>query len=341
MSDVVFQKHEYNKRKRTISRVEDFDPRPEKYRGTANDMLPTLLSKVRGQGLCISSLHDAKSRYWCSESAMPSTPEQPSLPILKATVAAFKESLSMSEEQIDKLEHETRNQRQSSTWFSARRYRLTSSLFGDILHRQNDTPPDALVLKILKPCQFSSAATDWGIQHEPVAIAEYVKYQHKRGHSNLVVRPSGLFVSKMHPFLGASPDGSVYDPSNPQQPLGFVEIKCPYAQRDLTPADACSSPGFCCYLEKRVDASQQLHLRQNHRYFAQVQGQLAVGLRTWCDFVIYTTKGISVERITFDNDYWTGTLLPKLVSFYDNCVAPEIVSPVHTLGLPLGNLSKK
>ena len=32
--------------------------------------------------------------------------------------------------------------------------------------------------------------------------------------------------------------------------------------------------------------------------------------------------------------------LPKLVSFYNNCVVPEIVSPVHTLGIPIRDLSK-
>lgn len=66
-----------------------------------------------------------------------------------------------------------------------------------------------------------------------------------------------------------------------------------------------------------------------------------MGERPWCDFVIYTTMGLSVERIKFDKDYWTNTLLPKLVVFYDCCVAPEIVSPVHTLGLPLRDLSKQ
>ena len=42
----------------------------------------------------------------------------------------------------------------------------------------------------------------------------------------------------------------------------------------------------------------------------------------------------------FVSDYWEDTLLPKLVSLYDNCVAPETVSPIHTLGLPLRDLSK-
>ena len=35
------------------------------------------------------------------------------------------------------------------------------------------------------------------------------------------------------------------------------------------------------------------------------------------------------------------TLLPKLVSFYDNCVAPESVSPIRSLGLAIRDLSKK
>ena len=337
MAEAVFQKHQYDKRKRVIEPVEHFDPRPVQYRGKANDRLPALLNKIHGQGLCISYLLDPQSRCWTSECAVPSTPEQPSLATLKATVVAFKESLHMSDDAISKIERETRDQRLSSLWFSARRYRLTASIFGEVLCRRVDTPPDNLILRIIQPKQFWSVPTEWGIEHEPIAIAEYVDHQHIHGHRNLTVTSSGLVVSATHPFLAASPDGAVYDPSDAQQPLGFLEVKCPYSQRNFTPADACSSPGFCCSL----DDSHKLRLRQNHRYFAQVQGQMAVGQRAWCDFVIYTTKGLSVERIKFDREYWTNTLLPKLEAFYDNCIAPELVSPVYTLGLPLRDLSKQ
>ena len=68
---------------------------------------------------------------------------------------------------------------------------------------------------------------------------------------------------------------------------------------------------------------------------------MAVGQRAWCDFVIYTTKGLSIERIKFDCEYWTNTLLPKLEAFYDNCIVPELVSLVRTLGLPLRDLPKQ
>ena len=61
---------------------------------------------------------------------------------------------------------------------------------------------------------------------------------------------------------------------------------------------------------------------------------MAIGGRKLCDFVVYTSKGISIK---FDAFFWNDKLLPKL---YDNVVAPEIVSPVHALGLPMRDLSK-
>lgn len=66
---------------------------------------------------------------------------------------------------------------------------------------------------------------------------------------------------------------------------------------------------------------------------------MALGMRPWCDFVVFTTKGVSIQRIPFNQHFWVDKLLPKLVSFYDDCVAPEIVSPVHSLGFPIRNLS--
>ena len=115
--------------------------------------------------------------------------------------------------------------------------------------------------------------------------------------------------------------------------MHFIEVKCPYSSRNLSPAEACEND--------HVLKTNQLKLKKAHKYFAQIQGQMAIGERPWCDLVVYTFKGISVERINFDNDFWMLKLLPKLWSFYDDCVLPEIVSPVHYLGLPIRNLSKQ
>ena len=137
-----------------------------------------------------------------------------------------------------------------------------------------------------------------------------------------------------HPFLGASPDGTIYDPTHPD-PYGFLEVKCPYSHRDHTPEVACSDPLFCC--ELRGD-SKVVSLKRGHKYYCQIQGQMAIGSRSWCDFVVYTSKGINIERIAFDALFWNDELLPKLKDFYDNCMAPEIISPVHMIGMPLRDL---
>lgn len=71
--------------------------------------------------------------------------------------------------------------------------------------------------------------------------------------------------------------------------------------------------------------------KRTHPYYGQ--GQMAITERKWCDFVIYTSKGISLERIRFDEEFWKKILLPKLILFYDNCLCPSIVSPVYLLGM--------
>ena len=110
----------------------------------------------------------------------------------------------------------------SSLWFSVRRYRITASNFGHILSRKVNTPPDSLVLRLIQPKNFSTAATRYGIENEQLALKEYIAYQHSHGHPDLAVSPSGFLINKdYHPCLGATPDGAVYDPSNTQQPFGF------------------------------------------------------------------------------------------------------------------------
>lgn len=337
MSTAVFEKHDYQKtKKRKVRHIEDFDPRPAECRNTAQSLLPALLNDVYDESLGVSFLFDKRC---CRQSLSFTSTEIPALPAIKNSVSAFKDSLKMSERKLREIEQNTRGQRQSYLWYSVRRYRITSSFFGIILRRKIDTPPDRLVTRILYPQSFSSVAVNWGIQNESRAIESYVLFQQGKGRENILVGPCGFLISESHPYLGATPDGTVHDPSDLQHPFGFIEVKCPYSNRDRTPVEACSSPGFCCNLVTHPDGSQTPQLRRNHIYFAQVQGQMAVGKRLWCDFVVYTNKGISVERVQYEEDYWKNTLLPKLEAFYDNCLGPEIISPLHALGLPMRNLA--
>ncbi len=175
---------------------------------------------------------------------------------------------------------------------------------------------------------------EYGKSMEKTALEEYVNYQHTNGHQDLYATSSGVIISTTHPFLGASPDANVYDPSCPSEPFGFAEIKCPYKYQDITPSQAATNSDFM--LCKKEDG--RLILKRTHPYFSQVQGQMGIGGRKWCDFIVYAKEGISVERVNFDLQFWENELLPKLSSFFDLCVAPEILCPRHPFGLPLRDL---
>lgn len=68
---------------------------------------------------------------------------------------------------------------------------------------------------------------------------------------------------------------------------------------------------------------------------------MAIGVRPWCDFIVFTSKGVAVERVHYDQEFWEKDLLPKLEEFYDKCIAPEIISPIRVLGLPLRDLRRQ
>lgn len=89
------------------------------------------------------------------------------------------------------------------------------------------------------------------------------------------------------------------------------EVKCPYTKFHVTPLDACSDPNF--FMEKIND--KECRLKRDHAYYAQVQGQMGITGSKWCDFIVYTSKGLYVERIAFDPDYWKN-LQTELLTYY-------------------------
>ena len=98
LSDATFEKHDYAKPvKKKICSVEDFDPRPQEYRGCASIRLPQLLQKLKGEQLCISLLFD--SQFQLQTSNQPSAHNIPNTNQLKKTISAFKKSLEITAEQ--------------------------------------------------------------------------------------------------------------------------------------------------------------------------------------------------------------------------------------------------
>ena len=90
--------------------------------------------------------------------------------MLKKSVEMFISTLKVTEEKAREIEANTRDQRLSPQWFAACRFLLTASMFGSVVTRKPDTPPDNLALRIIQPKSFSSEATKHGIDSESVAI---------------------------------------------------------------------------------------------------------------------------------------------------------------------------
>ena len=66
-------------------------------------------------------------------------------------------------------------------------------------------------------------------------------------------------------------------------------------------------------------------LSRSHKYYTQVQGQLGVCEKAFCDFVVWTPKGISIERIYRDLPFWE-KVLKKLTTFYVQHLLPELMT---------------
>ncbi len=94
---------------------------------------------------------------------------------------------------------------------------------------------------------------------------------------------------------------------------GILENKCPYAHRYDDIRDACDAKSFFCTMSKNGTIS----LKTEHTHYHQVQLQLFVTQINWCEFCVYTTKGIAVQRI-YPDKMQEANNIPKLEYFYDN-----------------------
>ena len=79
-------------------------------------------------------------------------------------------------------------------------------------------------------------------------------------------------------------------------------------------------PVFCC---ENIDGNCKLKV--THPYYAQIQGQMGITGAEWCDFVIFTKKGISIERVLFDPLYWQELERKLLYYYYEHFIKFAIV----------------
>ncbi|XP_051553961.1 uncharacterized protein LOC127440904 [Myxocyprinus asiaticus] len=161
-----------------------------------------------------------------------------------------------------KIEAATREQAAEQEWHQLHRPRITSR-FREVCFVRGVSSTESLAEIILKGTR-QTAEMRRGADMEFEAAVEY------RRMKNVNYTPCGLVIHPDAPWLGASPDGLIYDPFT-QPPLGLVEIKCPDVKNYVD----------CKYLRMQHGT---LALCESHLYYWQVQGQLLINGLQWCDF---------------------------------------------------------
>ncbi|XP_013415512.1 uncharacterized protein LOC106177314 [Lingula anatina] len=234
-------------------------------------------------------------------------------------------NISVTKAQAEKVEHMTKAQARSKHWQRFRAGRVTASNMGDVCHTNPASPSVSLITNICYPNRrsFSSEATTWGRSQESVALEAFMT-QECGAHSDAYLTECGLIISTENPHIAATPD-SLFHCSCCG--VGVVEVKCPYVKKDCTPQEAAEDRSFC--LRKCEDGT--LQLKKNHKFFYQVQTQMAVAQVECAFFVVWTKKGIHVERILFDTDFWNN-ILAKANHVFRKAILPELVGKFFTRG---------
>ncbi|CAI6342668.1 unnamed protein product [Macrosiphum euphorbiae] len=219
------------------------------------------------------------------------------------------------------IEKETRDQASSELWKRERLSRLTGSNFGRVCKMRQNTSCKNTVHSILYS-NFTSSAVQFGKDMEQIAINKFEEM------SGFQVKPCGLHIDEEYPYLAASPDGVIDNDR-------LIEVKAPYAARSTINYIEAVETGKLKYCTVE---NEKLKLKENNIYYYQIQGQLHITKRKLCFFIVYSPQWISVEEISYDDNFWTSNMEDKLQSFYWNCLLPEIVDPAFKYRLLISDI---
>ena len=129
----------------------------------------------------------------------------------------------------------------------------------------------------------------------------------------------GLFVPTQYPWLAATPDGIVHDPSI-TPPRGLVEYKNPHSCRNSTIIEGIRNKK----IKFLTINNDKVALKRSHQYYYQVQTAMLCTQTQWCDFVVRTCIDFQVvERIHLDQEFCS-SFISKVQKFYFNSILPEL-----------------
>ena len=352
--DVIFVKPVHSDVKPTaentvcISRS-DFDPRHPTHRTLNTEAVKSLLSQIQSsvpltglsqfrernpQVVDPNSNSSGALRLWSHVIfSHENTAAVSSDMFYKPTAAQcfeYQQGRTLSQSEVEAIEAATRGQTESTLWYALHNGRLTSSRFGEILHRRSTTNPRRVVRDIMGYGGHSRGMPPqmrWGKDNESTARKLYLENRKSCG-EEMIFEPSGLHLLPEKSYLGTSSDGKLTCKSADTCCNGCLEIKCPYSiggmiTISMKPLDIANQFGSKFFMHQGEDGL--LHLPREHPYFAQVQGEMAIIGVEWCDFVVCSGGDIVVERILADFQYWT-ELSDILDTFCVQYVVPEILS---------------
>lgn len=221
-------------------------------------------------------------------------------PTLSAKEQEYVNAMSVTWEEAHSLEQSTRGSKESVE--KLRKMRLTSRFREICMLKAGQSHAERLLLKIRKG-KTRSKMTQIEEETKPEAFREYCR------HLYVNWSPCGLVVHPDAPWLGAMPDGLVYDPREAKS-FGLVHIKCVNFQSFIE----------CSFLTCRDGV---LQLKMTHPHYWHIQGEMMVTGTSWCDMLVHSRQDILVQRI-YRNDVIIQNMKKKLDEFFFYSYLPNL-----------------
>nr|KAG5706752.1 hypothetical protein BaRGS_007255 [Batillaria attramentaria] len=228
--------------------------------------------------------------------------------------------MTVTEDEAERLEAASRGNEMFDQWFEYRQGRITASKMGKVCNKAI-RQPDPL-FDILQMSDFNSENDEgcaWGKSHEEDALREYEKIM-REGHTGFKFTRSGLVINPKYPHLGATPYGIVECDCHDK---GVLLIKCPYKHRGTAPCQVGHNY-FCLVPHQKTTPVCSSKLSKKHNFYYQAQGLMAVCKVSYCDFVCWTSRGVHVERMEFNQPFWF-QMSKQLKEYFLSRVLPQLL----------------
>ena len=208
----------------------------------------------------------------------------------------------LSIEKIRQIELCTRGQCCNEQWYLCRKGVITASKAIEVITKMRKVRKGGGgVVNIWSLKEKNSRMTvvnpniptlKYGRDMEIEAVNTFVEYI-KNYQQDCIISECGLVLNETVPYIGTNPDRLM---SCSFCGKACTEIKCSYSINYTEPNEQNLD-----YLHKDEDT---VKLNQNLKYFTQCLMQMGVTKPRKAYFVVWTTHGMVIDIITFDNELW-------------------------------------